>query len=53
MTPVAQKRATLADLARTDGKAEPIGGRIVPLMGQVTGEPAAPGWRVLLDQLFG
>ncbi|HMB06209.1 MAG TPA: Uma2 family endonuclease [Isosphaeraceae bacterium] len=32
MTPIARKRAMLADLARTDGKAELIGGRIVPLM---------------------
>jgi Uma2 family endonuclease len=32
MTPIAQKRATLADIARTDGWAELLGGRIVPLM---------------------
>jgi Uma2 family endonuclease len=31
-TSTASKRATLADLARTEGKAELIGGRIVPLM---------------------
>ena len=34
--PTTQGRATLADLARTPGKAELIGGRIVPLM------PAGP-----------
>jgi Uma2 family endonuclease len=32
MTPIAQKRATLDDLLRTDGKAELIGGRIVQYM---------------------
>ena len=32
MSTVAQKRATLDDLYRTEGKAELIGGRLVPLM---------------------
>jgi Uma2 family endonuclease len=32
MAPVAQRRATLEDLYRTEGKAELIGGRIVPFM---------------------
>lgn len=31
-TPTTPGRATLEDLARTPGKAELIGGRIVPLM---------------------
>ena len=41
MTPAVQTRATLDDLMRVEGKAELIGGRIVPL--HAHGSYAQPG----------
>jgi Uma2 family endonuclease len=50
-TAVAPHRATLADLARTDGKAELVAGRIVPLMptGDWPGQLAGRIYRRLAD----
>jgi hypothetical protein len=45
---IVQRRATLDDLAKVDGKAELIGGTVVGFM--PTGR--RPGWRVPVADLF-